>query len=139
MLTEEAAAALASVDYRDDSFKDRRIYTAWDSLPDEDKLFRGLGWLRDHGVKPDHVMVYMLIGYWPGETAADREYRRRRLREFGCRPYPMPFARTPELVGFQRWVIGSYDKRIPWEDWERARYRPEHLGMRDAAPTLPGF
>src|ERR1700679_2281967 len=54
----------------------------------------------------------MLIGYWPGETHADRDYRRARLREWGARPYPMPYVRTPELVGFQRWVIGAYDKRI---------------------------
>jgi hypothetical protein len=127
MLTDEAATAIASVDYRDDSFQRKRIYTAWDSLPDEDKLFRGLRSLVDHGVKPDHIMVYMLVGYWPGETAEDREYRRRRLREFGCRPYPMPFVRTPELVGFQRWVVGAYDRRIGWNDWRRAGYDPRKL------------
>jgi hypothetical protein len=49
------------------------------------------------------------------------------LREFGARPYPMPFVRAPELVGFQRWVIGAYDKRIRWADWEAAGYRPEKL------------
>jgi hypothetical protein len=40
----------------------------------------------------------------------------------------MPFVRTPELVGFQRWVIGAYDKRIPWRDWAAARYQPSNLG-----------
>ena len=39
-------------------------------------------------------MVYILIGDWPGETSLDREYRRQRLREFGARPYPMPFVGT---------------------------------------------
>lgn len=128
MLTDETAAAIASVDYRDDSMKVKRIYTAWDNRKDEARLFAGLEALVRHGVKPDHIMVYMLIGYWPGETAEDREYRRRRLREFGARPYPMPFERTPELTGFQRWVIGAYDKAIPWSDWSRAQYRPERLG-----------
>jgi hypothetical protein len=128
MLTPEAATAIASVDYRDDSFQRKRIYTSWDNLPDEDKLFRGLQSLVDHGVKPDHIMVYMLVGYWPNETTEDREYRRRRLREFGCRPYPMPYVRTPELVGFQRWVVGAYDKRIGWNDWRRAGYEPRKLG-----------
>jgi hypothetical protein len=136
MLTEEAAAAIASVDYRDDSFKEKRIYTAWDNLDDEPKLFRGLESLARYGVKPDNIMVYILCGFWPGETREDRERRRRRLREFGCRPYPMPFVRTPELVGFQRWVIGAYDKRISWEDWERAGYSPRRLGHGDRGTPL---
>ena len=48
--------------------KTRRIYTAWDSKGDEERLFTGLNRLVKYGVKPDHIMVYMLIGYWPGET-----------------------------------------------------------------------
>jgi hypothetical protein len=127
MLTDETAAAIASVDYRDDSMRERRIYTAWDNQGDEARLFRGLDALVRHGVRPRHVMVYMLIGYWPGETHADRDHRRARLREFGALPYPMPYQRTPELVGFQRWVIGAYDKRIPWAAWERAHYQPRQL------------
>jgi hypothetical protein len=133
MISDEAAAALASVKYRDDAFKVPRIYTAWDSRDDEATLFRGLDRLRAAGVKPDHVMVYMLIGYWPGETHADREHRRRRLRSWGARPYPMPYARTPELLGYARWVIGAYDKGIPWEDWARARFQPAGLGDRSGA------
>jgi hypothetical protein len=128
LLTDEAAEALSSVDYRDDSMRHRRLYTAWDNRPDEERLFAGLRRLVKYGVKPDHIMVYMLIGYWPGETAADRVYRQAKLREFGCRPYPMPFVRTPELVGFQRWVVGAYDKRFTWAQWESAGYRPEAIG-----------
>lgn len=126
-LTEEAAEAIASVDYRDDSMTVKRIYTAWDNRADEQRLFDGLSRLTKCGVKPDHIMVYMLIGYWPGETTEDREYRRKKLREFGARPYPMPFVRTKELVGFQRWVIGAYDKKISWNDWVDAKYEPRNL------------
>lgn len=128
LLNEESAEAIASVLYYDDSFTRRRVYTAWDSMRDEERLFAGLEALKRHGVKPDHVMVYMLIGWAPGETTEDRLYRQRRLREFGCRPYPMPFVRTSELVGFQRWCIGAYDKRVPWKDWETAKYQPRNLG-----------
>ena len=126
-LTDETAQAIASVDYRDDSMKVKRIYTAWDNKDDENRLIKGLELLTKHGVKPDHIMVYMLIGYWPGETSDDREYRRKRLREFGARPYPMPFNRTEELLGFQRWVIGAYDKTIPWPDWHAGHYDPRKL------------
>lgn len=128
-LTDEAAEAIASVDYRADDMKVKRIYTAWDNRKDEERLFDGLNRLVKYGVKPDHIMVYMLCGYWPDETHADRDHRRRTLREFGARPYPMPYVRTKELVGFQRWVIGAYDKRFSWEQWERAGYRPERLGQ----------
>jgi hypothetical protein len=41
-ITPETAAALASVDYRDDQFKVRRLYTAWDNLGDERVFFRGV-------------------------------------------------------------------------------------------------
>ena len=135
-LTDEAAEAIASIDYRDDSMTDKRIYTAWDNRKDEDRLFAGLKRLVKYGVKPDHIMVYMLCGYWSGETQEDREYRRARLREFGARPYPMPYVRTPELVGFQRWVIGAYDKRISWKDWSGARFEPRNLRP---VPTFPLF
>ena len=136
MINDESAAAIASVNYRDDSFAVKRIYTAWDSRKDEARLFSGLNSLVRHGVKPDHIMVYMLVGYWPGETHADRDYRRAALREFGARPYPMPFVRSKELVGYQRWVIGAYDKRIAWSLFEAAGYRPERLGMPLAASAL---
>jgi hypothetical protein len=137
MLTDETAAAIAGVDYRDDSMKVKRIYTAWDNLRDEARLFAGLDALVRHGVKPDHIMVYILVGYWPGETAEDREHRRARLREFGARPYPMPFVRTPELIGFQRWIIGAYDKKIPWRDFKAARYQPSNLGRVEQGELLP--
>lgn len=127
-LTDEAAAAISTIDYRDDSMKVKRIYTAWDNLKDEHRLFAGLRRLVKYGVKPDHIMVYMLCGYWPNETQADREHRRKSLRDFGARPYPMPYVRTKELVGFQRWVIGAYDKRFSWDEWKMADYRPEKLG-----------
>jgi Radical SAM superfamily len=140
-LTDEAAEAIASVRYYDDDMKTRRIYTAWDSRKDEERLFAGLNRLVKYGVKPDQIMVYMLIGYWPGETAEDREYRRRRLREFGARPYPMAYitADTPpdlalELRGFQRWVIRRADvgkNCCSWEEFKSARYRPEKIGMKE--------
>lgn len=134
-ITDEAAEAIASVNYRDDQMKDKRIYTAWDSRSDEDRLFAGLNRLIKYGVKPDHIMVYMLCGYWEGETQADREYRRKRLRDFGARPFPMVYGpnATPELRGFQRWVIRRADvgkNACSWEDFAAANYRPEKVGLK---------
>lgn len=127
-IDDESAEALASVDYRNVDFSTRRLYTAWDNRKDEQRLFAGLSRLTKYGVKPDHIMVYILVGYQPGETERDRLYRVQRLREFGARPYPMPFERTRDLVGFQRWVVGSYDKCVPWEDFKAAGFEPRRLG-----------
>ncbi len=137
-ITDEAAEAIASVNYRDDQMKDKRIYTAWDNRADEERLFAGLNRLVKYGVKPDHIMVYMLCGYWPGETQADREYRRKRLRDFGSRPYPMVYGpnATPELRGFQRWVIRRADvgkNACSWEDFAAANYRPEKVGIKESS------
>lgn len=138
MLNDETAEAIASIRYYDDSFKDRRIYTAWDNRKDEKRLFDGLEALVRHGVKPDQIMVYMLIGYWPGETHEDREHRRKKLREFGARPYPMAYERTHELIAYQRWVIRRIDLNWSWEDfYMRAGGRPEKLSTE--ARTEPLF
>lgn len=126
-LDDETAAAVASVDYRDDGMKTKRIYTAWDNRKDERRLFRGLEALARHGVRPGHMLVYILIGYWKGETHDDRDHRRRRLREFGAIPYPMPYTRTSELVSFQRWVIGAHDKNRSWAEWRSARNQPRNF------------
>lgn len=128
VIGDEEAEAIASVDYRNTKMERKSIYAAWDNNGDEKRVFRGLKKLVEAGVKPRHITIYMLVGYEPyKQTMEGNIYRAKKLREFGAMPYPMPFHRTRELVGFQRWIIGAYDKRIPWEDWERAGYRPEHL------------
>ena len=70
----------------------------------------------------------MLVGYWPNETIEDSLYRVKKLREFGAFPYPMPFHRTPETVGFQRWVIGHYYRSVDWKEFAAAGYNPRALG-----------
>lgn len=126
-LTKETAEAIASLDYWDVRFKRRCVYTAWDNRKDEERLFRGLQFLVDAGVKKRHIMVYMLLGYWPWSGPDDWEYRRAKLRAYGVDPYPMPFERNRESIGFQRFVCGAYDKRVSWKDWKAARYQPYNL------------
>jgi hypothetical protein len=121
VLSDEAAAAITSVDYRDDSMTRKRIYTAWDNIGDEGPLFRGLRALVKHGVRPDNIMVYMLLG---NPTIGEEDlHRQAKLREFGCRPYPMPYRRTEETIGFQRWVVRAADKKCSWEEWKAIGYR----------------
>ena len=120
MITDETAQAIASVDYRDDSFKKRRVYTAWDNLGDEQRFFTGLDRLNAAGIPSWHVMVYMLVGYKPSETMEEVLYRFNNLRDAGCKPYPMVYERwrQPELRKFARWAIRRYYEIVPWEEFQ---------------------
>ncbi len=121
MITDESAAAIASLGYYDSGFKSRRIYTAWDNLGQERVFFRGLDRLTEAGIPPRHVMVYMLIGYKPGETMAEIMHRYRRLKDAGCLPYPMVYDNQDKrLKRFQRWVVRRFDEVVPWEEFKRA-------------------
>ena len=123
MVTPEAAEALATIRYYNVNFTTRRLYTAWDNLGQEKVFFKGLDMLKDAGIPGNHVVVYMLIGYKPGETMDEILYRHRRLKDEGCWPYPMVYNNTyanADLKRFQRWVLRRHDQFIPWEE-----YRPE--------------
>jgi hypothetical protein len=132
-LTDYQAESIASVRYYDNKMNTKRIYTAWDNRRDEKRLFAGLELLVRHGVKPDHILVYMLCGYWDGETMDDALYRHRRLLEFGCRPYPMPYKRTKELIGFQRWAVRRIDRFIPWNEFKKMGYRLDNRAVIERA------
>ena len=121
LIDPDAASALASISYYDDQFKTKRLYTAWDNLGQEDIFFNGVEMLNDAGIPSSHLMVYMLIGYKPGETFEEIMYRYGRLKAAGCKPYPMVYNNTDkELKRFQRWVIRRYDEIVSWEDFGKA-------------------
>ena len=149
-MDQEAAEALASVEYRDDQFERRRLYTAWDNMGDERVFFRGLERLEKAGVPPAHLMVYMLVGYAKGERIKDVLARYRKLVNAGCKPYPMVYGNPdpedgqengdgPDGAGqgeeeesgeyrrnlrmFQRWVIGRFAEFIEWEEYGRKEDR----------------
>ncbi len=72
----------------------------------------------DAGIKPGHIMVYMLCGYWKTETFDDVYYRFEKMRDMGLMPYPMIYIDSPDfkrLKKFQRWVIRRYYQFIDWE------------------------
>lgn len=137
-LTDEAAAALGHMDCRDDQMKRRCIYTAWDNLKDRERLFDGLQRLVANGFRPRDITVYILIAYWPGTGFEDWDVRRRELRAFGAMPYPMPYVRNSETIGFQRWVLGHYDKTVDWATWKAAGYQPRNVRhTEEGQATLP--
>lgn len=124
ILTNEVARALATVEYRDADFKRRRLYTAWDNIGHERSFFRGVQRLADAGIPPDHLMVYMLIG-WDTEETWPRIFERfERMTALGIRPYPMVYEEDgpkPELKRFQRWVIRREYLWKPWAEYSTRR------------------
>jgi len=118
LLDPEACAALASIEYRDDQFQRRRLYTAWDNLKDEAIFFKGVDMLELAGIPPRHLMVYMLIGYDPSETWERMRYRFDKMVARGVLPYPMVYdASRRDLKAFQRWVVTGLYRAVPWEQY----------------------
>lgn len=140
VITDEIAVELASVNYRDDSFERRRIYTAWDSLGDEGLFFRGVDRLEAAGVRPSALMVYMLIGFDPDETWATIFHRFNRMVERKIKPFPMVYGDRRRLIplgghngviahqrlmDFQRWVnAGLYRASIDFADYDVSARSP---------------
>lgn len=119
LIDDEIGAELATIEYRDDSFSRRRLYTAWDNLKDEAIFFRGMDRLGRAGIPGDHIMAYMLIGFDPAETWDRILYRFNRMVERGIRPYPMVFDNSRrDLKAFQRWAVTGLYRAVPWEAYQ---------------------
>lgn len=119
LIDDEAAEALASIQYRDTKFKERRLYTAWDNLKDEAIFFKGVDTLERHGVPPKQLRAYMLIGFDKNETWERLWHRFNRMVERGIEPYPMVFDRSrKDLTRFQRWVITGLYRAVRFEDYD---------------------
>jgi hypothetical protein len=127
-IADESAEALASIEYRDDQFQRRRLYTAWDNPKQEKLFFDGIDKLEKYGIPPTNVMAYMLVGYWPDETWERIWWRFFKMVERGIRPYPMVFDRTrSDLLCFARWVNRGLYRIIEWPEYERSTKSAESL------------
>jgi hypothetical protein len=151
MVDDDSAKALASLRYCDDGFKIRRLYTAWDNLGDEERFFKGVDTLENHGIAPRNLLVYMLVGYDKRETWERVLYRFHRMVDRGLLPYPMVFGdrtRTLPLGGsnakldrqtladFQRWAIHRLYKVVPFEAYS-TKIRGHVLATADLFEERP--
>jgi hypothetical protein len=118
LIDDDAAAALATIKYRDTKFTCSRLYTAWDNLRDEKVFFSGVDRLERHGIPPTHLMAYMLVGYDPLETWERLWHRFNAMVARGVMPYVMVYHQTrKDLKRFQRWAnLGLY-RVLPFEEY----------------------
>lgn len=141
-VTPEVALALASVQYRNNEFNRRILYTAWDNLKDEEMFFRGVDMLEAAGVPPKHLMAFMLVGFDKKETWERIHHRFDRMVARGIMPYPMPFDQTRrDLKNFQRWAVTGLYRSIPFSKYDvriKSKNKPKGVqsdifGIEDAA------
>lgn len=133
------AEMLAKMQYMDDQFKTKRIYTAWDNRRDESIFMKGIKIMTDAGIKTQNILVYMLCGYWQTETFEDVYYRFERMRDMGIMPYPMIFAESKnykELKKFQRWVVRRYYQFTDWETFKNETGADYRRKKSKKIPTL---
>lgn len=124
LVDEESAAALASLEYRDNDFSSRVLYTAWDNLGDEAVFKKGVATLKAAGVPPKHLRVYMLVGFAKNETWDEILYRFNELVALGCEPYPMPYDQSrKDLKRFQRWAVTGLYRAFPFSEYGAAGRR----------------
>ncbi len=119
LIHKEGAEYLAQMKYMDDQFSTKRIYTAWDNRRDENIFIKGIDIMLNAGIKPNHILVYMLCGYWKWETFDDIYYRFEKMKQIGLLPYPMVYGQNKELKKFQRWVIRRYYQFTEWEEYKK--------------------
>lgn len=141
LIDDSAAEALASIEYRNDAFDQRLIYTAWDNLGDERRFMDGIDCLERAGIPPRHVMAYMLIGYDRRETW-ERIFRRfDAMVARGVLPYPMVYDQSrDDLKQFQRWVVRGLYRAIPWREYDsriRHRNRPDSAQLQLLGASTP--
>ena len=109
---------LFKVKYYDYKFNNRRLYFAWDDPKDEDITIKNLKILLEVGIKPQHLMFYVLVGF---NTTFEQDYHRFEvLDSYGTKPFIMLYnnCRDKKLRDFSRWVNKRYYKVCKLEDYK---------------------
>jgi len=139
LIDQEGANMLAKMKFRDDSFKTKRIYTAWDNKRDEKIFLQGIQCLLSAGIKPKDIMVYFLCNYWEKGLTEDVWYRFNQMKDIGLLPYPMIFEKwtaTHELKQFQEWVIRAGYRVTPFETFMKETKRQYFEKQRPQATMV---
>lgn len=119
LIDDESAAALATIEYRNTKFNERKLYTAWDNIGDEKIFFKGVDTLDRAGIPSKHLMAYMLVGFDPAETWERIWHRFNLMVARGIEPYPMVFDRSrKDLTKFARWVATGLYRAVPFDQYD---------------------
>jgi hypothetical protein len=147
LIDKRVAVDLARTKYQDDTFTRPRLHTAFDDIRDHDAFFSGLNHLIGAGIKPEHIMVYMLCNYdesLPSREEASEEipehvwYRFNEMVKIGVLPFPMIYHKwhaSAKLKKFQEWVIRGAYRVTPFERF-LTESKGEYYNRKALQPTL---
>jgi len=125
LITEEKAQMLSKVDYKDDQFKTKRLYFAWDNIKDEELVTNGINKLISVGIKPQNIMIYVLVGF--NSTFEEDMYRTKKLIDLKVKPFIMQFNRNstkkrdPKIIDLARWINKRYYNFMEFKDYKGRR------------------
>lgn len=118
LINKSNAKMLSKVKYYDYKFKTRRIYFAFDDPKLEKIIVEKIKTLVSVGIKPYHLMFYVLVGY---NTTFKEDYRRFEvLDKLGAKPFIMLYdnCRDKRLRDFSRWVNKRYYKICKFKNYK---------------------
>ena len=103
IITDEQAAAVASVKFRNLKGTKKQCHFAWDRIRDERLVLAGIDRCLANGLKPNQMAFFVLVGF---DTTPEQDLRRVTiLAERGCDPFVMPYDRKSAYQrAFARWV-----------------------------------
>lgn len=103
IITDEQAAALAGVKFRNLKGTKKQCHFAWDRIRDERLVLDGIDRCLAAGLRPNQMAFFVLVGF--DTTPAEDLRRVTMLADLGCDPFVMPYnRRDPYQRAFARWV-----------------------------------
>jgi len=120
LVTRENAELLSQVKYYDNHFRRRRLYFAFDDPKLEDVVKKNVKLLLDEGIKPRHLLFYVLVGY--DTNFKEDLHRFEILDNLGVLPFIMIYNNrkdNQQLRDFARWVNRRYYHVFPFDEYDR--------------------
>lgn len=125
IITEDQAAALASVRFRNLSGKKKQVHFAWDQwgAGTERLIDQGFARVVAAGVRPHQMAFFVLVGWHT--TEQQDLYRIDKLHGMGCDVFVMPYDRAdPYQKALARWNNRHLWRSVSWPDYRYGAWRP---------------
>jgi hypothetical protein len=114
LINNENAKLLSQVDYRDNHFREKRLYFSFDDPKLEELIIEKVKILELNGIHPKYLLFYILVGY---DTTFEQDYHRFEvIRDLGSYPFIMRYNNRKDdqnLVHFARWVNQRIFRWVP--------------------------
>lgn len=129
LVNEENGQLLAKVDYRDNHFREKRLYFSYDDPNLESVIKEKSALLEKFGILPQHLLFYILVGY---NTSIEQDLRRIDIvRQLGSFPFVMVYnnRKTKQLRNLARWVNQRIFRWVPNFENYSVEYRKKQARL----------